>query len=55
MTITTPNGFKIGPPILEIRGLSKSPLGLNNPVGCFQGFTKSFLGNSTGWLAILQL
>ena len=32
MTITTPSGFKIGPPTPEIRGVSKNPLALNNPV-----------------------
>ena len=33
MTITTPNGFRIGPSTTEIRGVSKCPLAVNNPVG----------------------
>ena len=32
MTITTPNGFRIGPSTTEIRGVSKCPLAVNNPV-----------------------
>ena len=35
VTITTPNGFRIRPYILviEIRGVSKLPLAMKNPVG----------------------
>ena len=32
VTITTPNGFRIRPYITEIRGVSKLPLAMNNPV-----------------------
>ena len=32
MTITIPNGFRIGPSTTEIRGVSKCPLAVNNPV-----------------------
>ena len=35
MTLTTPNGFKIGPSTEEIRGVSKVPLAMNNPVDSF--------------------
>ena len=33
VTITTPNGFRIRQYITEIRGVSKLPLAMNNPVG----------------------
>ena len=33
MAITTPNGFRIGACIKEIRGVRSVTLGLNNPVG----------------------
>ena len=32
MAITTPNGFRIGACITEIRGVRSVTLGLNNPV-----------------------
>ena len=41
MTITTPNGFKIGPSTTEIRGVSKVTLAMNNPV---------LQGQNFGWL-----
>ena len=33
LTITTPNGFRIGPSATKIMGVSKQPLAVNNPVG----------------------
>ena len=31
LTLTTPNHFMIGPPMTDIRGVSKLPLAMNHP------------------------
>ena len=57
LALTTSKDFKIGPSTTEIRGVSKSSLTLNNPVGLLKRYINEKLNYSCrerGWFSVLM-